>query len=348
MAVLTLDPSKVKIPPLPFVPDVSNYIIHSKPMSPTMRKKYIKDRAQAAVTYITEYGNTRLWTLEKLAPTHKLTQRLQVIFGKTNEVKEAVDKAIECDDEIRRKKCIHTPEDMGKKETSTWIGWIHTETQALIEDMNEEIKLQNEEDDLFTKNIVYAPLNSIQEREEAPHSGGKTSRNNFSSKISPKIQQEEKLASPLPVERTNNPLPQRTRSKHSEIPPVNYRNPQNKPPVHSTRVNNTRCQINYDNLYWEGNDTSYLQMPNIKQQPVLEQFSINDTMDIRLCHQCGGEGHIRKYCNVNVHCDFCKSYSHHTSVCRLYANFVRAHPMASSRRTSPAQLNKQMELSHPP
>ena len=104
--VLTLDPSKVKVPPLPFVPDISNYIIHSKPMSPTMRKNNIKDRAQAAVTYITEYGNTRLWMLEKLVPNHKLTQRLQVIFCKTNAVKEAVDKAIENDDEIRRKECM--------------------------------------------------------------------------------------------------------------------------------------------------------------------------------------------------------------------------------------------------
>ena len=73
-AVLTLDPSKAQPPPLPFIPDISNYITHNKPMSPAMRKNYIKDRAQAAVTYITEYGNTRLWTLENLVPTHKLTQ----------------------------------------------------------------------------------------------------------------------------------------------------------------------------------------------------------------------------------------------------------------------------------
>ena len=71
-----------------------------------MRKNYIKERAQEAVTYITEYGNTRLWMLEKLVPTHKLMQRLEVIFGKTNAVKEALDKAIECDDEIRRKECM--------------------------------------------------------------------------------------------------------------------------------------------------------------------------------------------------------------------------------------------------
>ena len=107
--VLTLDPSKVKVPPLPFVPDISNYIIHSKPMSPMMRKNNIKDRAQTAVTYITEYGNTRLWMLEKLVPTHKLTRRLQVIFGKTNAGKEAVDKAIENDHQkySKRRNLLH-------------------------------------------------------------------------------------------------------------------------------------------------------------------------------------------------------------------------------------------------
>ena len=84
-------------------------------------------------------------------------------------------------------------------------------------------------------------------------------------------------------------------------------------------------------------------LPLEKQQAVPDAMYINDTTDIRLCYRCGGEGHIRKYCNINVHCEFCKSYTHHTSICRSYANFVRAHRMASSRRTSPAQLSRQEE-----
>ena len=74
---------------------------------------------------------------------------------------------------------------------------------------------------------------------------------------------------------------------------------------------------------------------------------MNDMTDIRLCHRCGREGHIRKYCNINVHCNFCKSYSHHTSVCRSYANFMRAHPMASSRRASLVHTNKQADWTQP-
>ena len=72
--VLVLDPTKAQPPPLPFIPDTGNYIMQDKLMSPTMRKNYIKDRAQAAVTYIKEYGNTRLWNLENLVPEHKLMQ----------------------------------------------------------------------------------------------------------------------------------------------------------------------------------------------------------------------------------------------------------------------------------
>ena len=119
--ILTLDPSEARPPPLPFIPNVANYMSHSKPMSPAMRKNYIKDRAQVAMMYITEYGNTTLWSLEKLLSIHKLTQHLQIVFGKVDAVRKAVDKAIENDDEIRRKKCMHhlkppkrfpVPEDM--------------------------------------------------------------------------------------------------------------------------------------------------------------------------------------------------------------------------------------------
>ena len=134
-------------------------------MSPAMRENYIKDRAQAAITYITECGNTWLWTMENLVPDHKLKQSLQIVSGKTNALREVIDKAIECDDELRRKKCMQylkppkrfpAPEEMDNEETATWISWIHQETRALLEDLNEAMRLQNDGDDLFTKNIIFA------------------------------------------------------------------------------------------------------------------------------------------------------------------------------------------------
>ena len=98
--VLVLDSTKAQPPPLPFIPDVGNYITHDKPMSPAMQKNYIKDRAQAAITYITEYRNTRMWTMENLVPDHKLRQRFKIVFSRTNALREVIDKAIECDDEL--------------------------------------------------------------------------------------------------------------------------------------------------------------------------------------------------------------------------------------------------------
>ena len=353
-AVLALDPSEAQPPLLPFIPNGANYVTHNKLMSPAMRKNYIKDRAQVAVMYITEYGNTTLWSLENLVPVHKLMQCLQIVFGKADAVRKAVDKVIENDDKIRRKKCMRylkppkrfpVPEDMESEEMATWINWVHLETQALLEDLNEESRLQNKADEPFTNHIVYAPINLIHEATEVHGSQEPIRKQKATDKIPPgrcEQQPEEKLASPLPMENTDKPLPQCTNNKHSEILPTD-RDVRSKPPAYTTRANTTRWQINYDNMNWDVNNTSYMPLPTGRQQTALEQFSINDTTDIRLYYRCGEEGHIRKYCNTNVHCEFCKSYTQHTSVCRSYANFMRAHPMASSRRTSPAQVSKQQE-----
>ena len=194
MAVLTLDPAEAQPPPLPFIPSMANYTLHSKPMSPAMRKNYIKDRAQAAVTYITEYGNTTLWSLENLVPLHKLMQHLQIVFGRVDAVRKAVDEAIENDDEIRSKKCMRylkppkrfpVPEDMESEETATWINWVHMETQALLEDLKEEIKLQNTADDPFTKHIIYAPTQSTQKPMEFHDNQEPGRKQKVNSKIPP-------------------------------------------------------------------------------------------------------------------------------------------------------------------
>ena len=148
--------------------------------------------------------------------------------------------------------------------------------------------------------------------------------------------------SPLPTENMGKPLQQHINNRCSKIPPAT-RDVRSKRPAYTARANTTRRQINYDNINWDGNNTSYIPLPSGKQQTALEQLFINDAMDIRLCYRCGEKGHIRKYCNTNGYCKFCKSYTHHTSVCRSYANFIRAHPMALSRRTSLAQANRQQE-----
>ena len=82
---------------------------------------------------------------------------------------------------------------MDNKETVMWISWIHQETHALLEDLNKEVRLQNEIDDPFTKNKIYA------------------TGSHHTSKISPNEhpqQLEDKLASPLSSGKANVPLPQ--------------------------------------------------------------------------------------------------------------------------------------------
>ena len=62
-AVLTLDPAEAQPPPLPFIPSMANYMLHSKPMSPAMRKNYIKDRAQSGSDV-----HNRVWQHHTLEP----------------------------------------------------------------------------------------------------------------------------------------------------------------------------------------------------------------------------------------------------------------------------------------
>ena len=144
------------------------------------------------------------------------------MFGRVDAVRKAVDEAIENDDEIRRKKCMcylklpkrfPVPEDMESEETATWINWIHMETQALLEDLNKEIKLQNTTDDPFTKHIVYAPTQSTQKPMEFHDNQEPVRKQKAYSKIPPSGQErqlEENLALPLPTENTSKPLPQHT------------------------------------------------------------------------------------------------------------------------------------------
>ena len=183
--------------------------------------------------------------MENLVPDHKLRQRLQIVFGRTNALREVIDRAIECDDELRRKKCMQclkppkrfpAPEEMDREETAAWISWIHQETRALLEDLNEEMRLQNSGDDPLTKNIVYVT--------DTCHT----------SEISPKEypqQLEDKLTPPLSCNKAIPPLPQRVSNRNSEIPLINKENKdiRGKPPVYSVRNNNTRRQINYDNVH---------------------------------------------------------------------------------------------------
>ena len=335
--VLRLDSTKAKAPPIPFIPNAYDYQAHTEAMSPTARKNYIKDRTQVAETYITEYNNTRLWKLENIIPAENLNQRLQIVFGRVDAARRAIDYALEKDNEVRRRTNrryleaptrFPTPDTMQAHEPIRWIAWIQEETQKLIEAINEEIKMLNDEDDPFS-----------------------TAGQQIQRKTG-EIPPVETLATPLIPEKVSNPLPQRTKPQGEkgtgEIPPVNTQNPiQGKPPTHNTKP--AKRQINYDNMTqpqeqrnhsW-GQDSPYLHLSREKNRTQMEQFSLNGTPEVKICYRCGYEGHIKRYCNNHVYCDYCRTYTHHTSVCRSYQRYTQNQPVTSSRRNSPAtQLEK--------
>ena len=102
---------------------------------------------------------------------------------------------------------------MESEEIATWINWIHVETQALLKDLNEEIKLQNKADDPFTQHIIYAPTKSKQRPTEFLNNQEPVRKHKADSEIPPdghEQQLEEKLASPLPIENISKPLLQHT------------------------------------------------------------------------------------------------------------------------------------------
>ena len=110
---------------------------------------------------------------------------------------------------LRPPKRFPIPEDMQGEETATWINWIHMETQAMLEDLNEEIKLQDTADDLFTQHIAYVPISLVQERIEHQDIQEPLGRDRINSEISPaegEQQLEEKLASLLPTEVAGKPV----------------------------------------------------------------------------------------------------------------------------------------------
>ena len=106
------------------------------------------------------------------------------------------------------------------------------ETQALLEDLKEEIKLQNTADDPFTKCIIYAPTQSTQKPMEFHDNQEPVRKQKAYSEIlrsGQERQLEENLALPLLTEKMSKPLPQRTNNQCGEILPTT-RDVRSKPP----------------------------------------------------------------------------------------------------------------------
>ena len=77
--------------------------------------------------------------------------------------------------------------------------------------------------------------------------------------------------------------------------------------------------------------TSYMQLPSVEQ-------------DSKICGKCGEQGHMKRHCTADVACDFCKTKSHSTLACRTYANFVKEHPLTSSRKNTPEKFCNELDV----
>ena len=91
-------------------------------------------------------------------------------------------------------------------------------------------------------------------------------------------------------------------------------------------------------------------LPNVSQENVnwLELTSYMHLLwtgqEDKTCGKCSAPGHVKRQCRVVVSCDFCKTKSHTTMACRTYANFVREHPLTSSRKNTPEKFHDERNV----
>ena len=77
--------------------------------------------------------------------------------------------------------------------------------------------------------------------------------------------------------------------------------------------------------------TSYMHLPTAPQGN-------------KICGKCSEQGHLKRQYRVNVVCDFCKTRFHTTLACRTYANFVKEHPLMSSRKNTLEKFQKEINV----
>ena len=134
-----------------------------------MRRNYVRDRTQAALTYISEYDATQKWEGDSQYDQQQVRQRLQIIFGKANQVREKIDTALNNDDIHRRRRMMRIlelptrfpqPQNMKDSPVTTWITWIREESNKLIATIDDKITRRQDPDDPFdgTASGIFAPL----------------------------------------------------------------------------------------------------------------------------------------------------------------------------------------------
>ena len=117
-------------PPLPAMDEPAVYILHSDVMQVNTRKNYVRDRMQAALIYILEYAETKRMMTEGRYKKEELLVRLRAVFGRVDQVRDHIDRALQQDDAHDRKRDMRflmlptrfpRPESMGQGDIAVWM-----------------------------------------------------------------------------------------------------------------------------------------------------------------------------------------------------------------------------------
>ena len=145
------------------------YITYPDVMPLETRKRYVKDRAQAGVTYIAEHSHTVTLKGENRYHPGMLDTRLNIIFGRAQAIKEKIDEALRMDDTHRRRRNMRElvaptrfpdPTSMDRASDDEWLRWMRHEMYTLVEALDEEARAIQDDNNPFngTAGGVFQPL----------------------------------------------------------------------------------------------------------------------------------------------------------------------------------------------
>ena len=166
-------PRQFKVPPaLPAMDEPAVYVLHPDVMQVSTRKNSMRDRMRAALIYISEYMETKCMMTEGRYNNEELLIRLRAVFGRVDQVRDHIDRALQWDDAHRRKRDMRflilpthfrRPESMGQGDVAVWTNWIHEETDEIMKQLEEERDSRSDPDDPFngTANGVFQPLQDL-------------------------------------------------------------------------------------------------------------------------------------------------------------------------------------------
>ena len=165
-------PSTINDPQPPGIPTMdspSKYPVPRDAMRPSLRRNYIKARQEAATIYILEYNATGHMKREGRYSPRILDERLQIVYGRVNRLRQTIDASLQEDDKHRRSRVMRAlgtptrfpdPQYMLTSPTPQWIDWINEENDDLDRELENEMRRPPDPTDPFngTAGGIFTPL----------------------------------------------------------------------------------------------------------------------------------------------------------------------------------------------